>query len=76
MSIVPRQSTRYNRTMSFELRTQRVYAAPASAAERAMRVDLAAAYRLVALHGWDDLIYSHISASVPDEPGHFLINPF
>lgn len=41
-----------------------------------MRVDLAAAYRLVALEGWDDLIYSHISASVPKEPGHFLINPF
>jgi len=41
-----------------------------------MRVDLAAAYRLVAFEGWDDLIYSHISASVPQEPGHFLINPF
>ena len=41
-----------------------------------MRVDLAAAYRLAALSGWDDLIYSHISASVPEEPGRFLINPF
>jgi len=39
-------------------------------------MDLAAAYRLVALEGWDDLIYSHISASVPKEPSHFLINPF
>jgi ribulose-5-phosphate 4-epimerase/fuculose-1-phosphate aldolase len=63
--------------MSFELQARRrASAAPASDAERRMRVDLAAAYRLVALAGWDDLIYSHISASVPDEPGHFLINPF
>ena len=63
--------------MSFELKTQRrASRGPASEAERAMRVDLAAAYRLVALKGWDDLIYSHISAAVPDEPGHFLINPF
>jgi len=44
--------------------------------ERRTRVDLAAAYRLAALNGWDDLVYTHISASVPDEPGHFLINPF
>ncbi|TDN63520.1 class II aldolase/adducin family protein [Paraburkholderia sp. BL10I2N1] len=53
-------------------------AGPASIsdAERSTRVDLAAAYRLAALNGWDDLIYTHISASVPDEPGHFLINPF
>jgi ribulose-5-phosphate 4-epimerase/fuculose-1-phosphate aldolase len=51
-------------------------AAPISDAERAVRVDLAAAYRLAALQGWDDLIYSHISATVPGEPDHFLINPF
>jgi ribulose-5-phosphate 4-epimerase/fuculose-1-phosphate aldolase len=63
--------------MSFELDARRrASAAPVSEAERALRVDLAAAYRLVALAGWDDLIYSHISASVPDEPHHFLINPF
>jgi ribulose-5-phosphate 4-epimerase/fuculose-1-phosphate aldolase len=63
--------------MSFELKSRRERsAAPPSAAERAMRVDLAAAYRLVALEGWDDLIYSHISASVPNEPRNFLINPF
>ncbi|MFM0737621.1 class II aldolase/adducin family protein [Paraburkholderia xenovorans] len=49
---------------------------PQSDSERRTRVDLAAAYRLAALNGWDDLIYTHISASVPDEPGHFLINPF
>src|ERR1700761_9594028 len=49
---------------------------PISEHERRTRVDLAAAYRLAALNGWDDLVYTHISASVPDEPGHFLINPF
>ncbi|HVE07723.1 MAG TPA: class II aldolase/adducin family protein [Paraburkholderia sp.] len=49
---------------------------PMSDAERSTRVDLAAAYRLAALNGWDDLVYTHISASVPGEPGHFLINPF
>lgn len=51
-------------------------AGPQSDAERRVRIDLAAAYRLVAMNGWDDLIYTHISASVPGEPGHFLINPF
>jgi ribulose-5-phosphate 4-epimerase/fuculose-1-phosphate aldolase len=54
----------------------RVTASPVSDAERQTRVDLAAAYRLVALNGWDDLIYTHISAAVPGEPDHFLINPF
>ncbi|RZF27031.1 class II aldolase/adducin family protein [Paraburkholderia sp. UYCP14C] len=49
---------------------------PQSEAEQQTRFDLAAAYRLAALNGWDDLIYTHISASVPGEPGHFLINPF
>jgi len=40
------------------------------------RVDLAAAYRLVALFHWDDLVYTHISARVPGEDGAFLINPY
>ncbi|MES2106091.1 MAG: class II aldolase/adducin family protein [Pseudomonadota bacterium] len=40
------------------------------------RIDLAACYRLCALNGWDDLVYIHISATVPGEPAHFLINPF
>lgn len=40
------------------------------------RVDLAAAYRLVALFGWDDLIFTHISARVPGSEHHFLINPY
>ena len=44
--------------------------------EWAVRIDLAAAYRLVALYGWDDLIFTHISARVPGPEHHFLINPF
>jgi ribulose-5-phosphate 4-epimerase/fuculose-1-phosphate aldolase len=41
-----------------------------------VRVDLAAAYRLVALFGWDDLVFTHISARVPGQEGQFLINPY
>lgn len=44
--------------------------------EWAARVDLAAAYRLVAHYGWDDLIFTHISARVPGGHEHFLINPY
>ncbi len=40
------------------------------------RVDLAACYRAVAMYGWDDLIFTHISARVPGEHNHFLINPY
>jgi ribulose-5-phosphate 4-epimerase/fuculose-1-phosphate aldolase len=40
------------------------------------RVDLAAAYRLVALYGWDDLIFTHISARVPGAEHNFLLNPY
>jgi ribulose-5-phosphate 4-epimerase/fuculose-1-phosphate aldolase len=47
-----------------------------SAAEWATRIDLAAAYRIVASYGWDDLIFTHISARVPDSDHHFLINPY
>jgi ribulose-5-phosphate 4-epimerase/fuculose-1-phosphate aldolase len=41
-----------------------------------VRVDLAAAYRLVAHYGWDDLIFTHISARVPGPEHHFLLNPY
>ncbi len=40
------------------------------------RLDLAALYRLVALHGWDDMIFTHLSARVPGPEQHFLINPY
>ncbi len=40
------------------------------------RVDLAACYRMVAHYGWDDLVFTHISARVPGPEHHFLINPY
>jgi len=47
-----------------------------SRSELRTRSDLAAFYQLVAGHGWIDLIYNHISARIPDAPGHYLVNPY
>ena len=47
-----------------------------SAEEWQLRCDLAACYRLVALYGWSDLVFSHISARLPDDEHRFLINPY
>ena len=47
-----------------------------SETERRLRIDLAASYRLAHLHGWTDVIYTHISMRVPGPEHHFLINPF
>ena len=47
-----------------------------SAEEWAIRVDLAAAYRLIAHFGWDDLIFTHLSARIPGPEHHFLLNPY
>ncbi len=49
-----------------------------SAEEWKLRCELAATYRLCALHGWTDLVFTHISARLPDEEGEerFLINPY
>lgn len=47
-----------------------------SAEEWQLRVDLAACYRLVALYGWSDLVFTHISARVAGPEHHFLINPY
>jgi ribulose-5-phosphate 4-epimerase/fuculose-1-phosphate aldolase len=44
--------------------------------EWAIRCDLAACYRLVALYGWSDLVFTHISAKLPGKDHHFLINPY
>src|SRR5512134_3052885 len=44
--------------------------------EWAVRVDLAACYRLVARYGWEDLVFTHVTARVPDAPDQFLINPY
>ena len=41
-----------------------------------VRVNLAACYRLIAMFGWDDLIFTHISARVPGPEDHFLINAY
>src|SRR5436853_6571069 len=61
MSIAPKSST---------IREQ------VTEAEWQARIDLAAAYRLVALYGWDDLIFTHISARVPGTEHHFLLNSY
>ena len=47
-----------------------------SEAEWRTRQDLAAAYRLVAHYGWDDMVFTHLSARVPGPEEHFLLNPF
>ncbi len=47
-----------------------------SAAEWAARQQLAACYRIFALHGWDELIFNHITVKLPEEDGAFLINPY
>lgn len=47
-----------------------------SAEEWQLRVDLAACYRLIALHGWSDLVFTHISAKLPGDDERFLINPY
>jgi ribulose-5-phosphate 4-epimerase/fuculose-1-phosphate aldolase len=47
-----------------------------AAGEWQQRVDLAACYRLVAEYGWDDLVFTHISARIPGPEHHFLINPY
>lgn len=47
-----------------------------SSEEWDLRVALAAAYRLVARYGWDDLVFTHLSARVPGPDHHFLINPY
>ena len=49
---------------------------PGEASEREVRIALAACYRLIAHFGMDDLVFTHISARVPGEPEHFLINPY
>jgi len=56
--------------------TARPATARAPRTEQQVRTDLAAAYRMAAHNGWDDTVYTHLSASVPGEPGHYLINPF
>ena len=44
--------------------------------EWAIRQDLAAAYRLIAHYGWDDMVFTHLSARAPGLDDHFLLNPY
>ena len=68
-------------TTSIAMKTDQTDLAPfdrnnCSEEEWQARVDLAATYRLIAHYGWDDLIYTHISARIPGPDHHFLINPY
>lgn len=47
-----------------------------SAEEWQLRTDLAACYRIIAMYGWDDLVFTHVSARVPGPDEHFLINAY
>ncbi len=62
--------------MGQAIRTASAVRAVVSAEEWQVRVDLAAAYRLVSHFGWTDLIFTHLSARVPGPEHHFLINPY
>lgn len=62
--------------MATQLKTPEHVRAQVSDEEWKLRVDLACAYRLVAHHGWDDLIFTHLSVRVPGPEHHFLINPY
>lgn len=64
-----------NKTIAMRVES-RVQDTPMTEAEWRARVDLAAAYRLSYRHGWDDLVYTHITMRVPGNEDHFLINPF
>jgi ribulose-5-phosphate 4-epimerase/fuculose-1-phosphate aldolase len=53
-----------------------LYALPPEDAERGLRIQLAAAYRMIDYYGWTEQIYGHLTARVPGSKAHFLINPF
>ncbi len=53
-----------------------LYTLPPADAERGLRIQLAAAYRMVDYYGWTEQIYGHLTARIPGPKAHFLINPF
>lgn len=59
--------------MNLQAKPSAAVEASVSAEEWQARLDLAAVYRLVAHHGWDDVIYNHCSMRVPGEPRKFLM---
>src|SRR6187200_1428721 len=69
----PIEEERIMDTIETRLETRPSHISPE---EWAVRVDLAACYRLIAHFGWDDLVFTHISARVPGGQDHFLINPY
>ena len=62
--------------MATALKAASAVRAQISEEEWQVRVDLAAAYRLVHYYGWTDMIFTHLSARVPGPEHHFLINPY
>jgi ribulose-5-phosphate 4-epimerase/fuculose-1-phosphate aldolase len=64
------------RTVSASPRREPSHSATPEAAERALRLELAACYRLIAHFRMTDLVFTHISARVPGPAHHFLINPY
>lgn len=56
--------------------TGEIYGERAGDVEWRARVDCAALYRLIALYGWDDMVFTHISLRIPGPEHHFLINPY
>ncbi len=56
--------------------TESTLRGPVSAEEWQIRTDLAACYRAIAMYGWDDLVFTHVSARVPGPEHHFLLNAY
>src|SRR6185295_6439125 len=63
-------------TIYMQTKKRMAQAAPMTDAERKVRVELAAAYRIFDLLGWVELIFNHITVRVPGPEVRFLINPF
>jgi ribulose-5-phosphate 4-epimerase/fuculose-1-phosphate aldolase len=63
-------------TIYLETKARPVKKLPMTEAERKARVELAAAYRLFAMFGWDQLIFNHITLRIEGPEPRFLINPF
>jgi hypothetical protein len=67
---------RQTMSMTLEKTRDRLFSSRISEEEARIRRDLAACYRLVALHGWEDMLATHISARLPQDDGKecFLIS--
>src|SRR5258708_30373299 len=61
---------------SIAVRPEKALSLGISAEEWALRVQLAACYRIFDLLGWTEYIFNHITLRVPGPERHFLINPF